>query len=48
MKKVIAKTDVKPDYSKYLYVCSRDEKTGSLNVVQIDKSKRSQKKKKER
>jgi hypothetical protein len=45
-KKIIATTDIKPDYSKYLYVCSRDEKTGNLNVVQVDKSARSKGQKK--
>ena len=45
-KKIIVNTNVKPDYTKYVYFCSPDEKTGLLNVVQTDRSARSLGKKK--
>ena len=46
MKKIIAKTDIKPDYSKYVYCCGLDKESGTLIVYQVDRSARSLGKKK--
>jgi hypothetical protein len=37
-KKIVVRTDFKPDYKKCLYVCGKDEKTGNLNIIQVDKT----------
>ena len=37
-KEIIIETDVKADYTKYVYFCSPDKKTGNLNVVRAERS----------
>jgi len=44
MKQTIVETDIKADYSKYVYFCSPD-KNGNLTIVRADRSSRSQGKK---
>jgi len=44
MKETIVETDIKADYSKYVYFCSPD-KNGNLTIVRADRSSRSQGKK---
>jgi len=41
MKEVIAETEIKPDYKKYVYFCGVNKKTGCLEITRADRSKRS-------
>jgi len=41
VKEIILKTDIKPDYSKYVYFCGVDESTKCLNIVKAERSARS-------
>lgn len=41
MKETILNTDLKADYSKYIYFCSCDKATGNLMIVRAERSKRS-------
>lgn len=44
-KKIVAKSGIKPDYTKYIYFCAVDKETGNLNIVAADRSARSKGKK---
>lgn len=43
-KEVIANTNIKPDYQKYLYVLGPNKVTGTLDVIRIEKKSKKQSK----